>query len=133
MPKLDAIGIVVSSMGDAIEFYRHLGLEFPEGSESESHAEAAGPGGLRIMFDTEASVKEFSDWQPPAGGGQRQALAFLCEEPAEVDRLYQHLLGLGGRGVMPPFDAFWGQRYATVADLDGNRFDLFAWQPGAPT
>jgi uncharacterized glyoxalase superfamily protein PhnB len=25
-----------------------------------------------------------------------------------------------------PFDAFWGQRYATVLDPDGNTVDLFA-------
>ncbi|MFL6036949.1 MAG: glyoxalase, partial [Gaiellaceae bacterium] len=25
-----------------------------------------------------------------------------------------------------PFDAFWGQRYATVVDPDGNAVDLFA-------
>ena len=25
-----------------------------------------------------------------------------------------------------PFDAFWGQRYATVLDPDGNPVDLYA-------
>jgi uncharacterized glyoxalase superfamily protein PhnB len=78
------------------------------------------------MLDSEASLAE--TWQPPMGGGQRTALAFLCEAPAEVDRVYHELLGRGGSGVTPPFDAFWGQRYATIADPDGNRLDLFAWQ-----
>ncbi|MGB5655838.1 MAG: glyoxalase, partial [Acidimicrobiia bacterium] len=30
-----------------------------------------------------------------------------------------------------PFDAFWGQRYATVLDPDGNGVDLFAPIEGA--
>ena len=30
-----------------------------------------------------------------------------------------------------PFDAFWGQRYATVRDPDGNAVDLFAALPSA--
>jgi uncharacterized glyoxalase superfamily protein PhnB len=30
---------------------------------------------------------------------------------------------------LEPWDAFWGQRYATVRDLDGNGVDLFAALP----
>lgn len=128
MPRLDAIGIVVSSMGESIEFYRHLGLDFPADSGSEGHVEAVTPGGIRVMLDTEDMVKSFSDWVPPHGGGQRLALAFLCETPAEVDRLYLVLRKSGGSGVMAPFDAPWAMRYATIANLDGNHFDLFAHQ-----
>ena len=35
----------------------------------------------------------------------------------------------GGKQHLAPFDAFWGQRYATVLDNDGNGIDLFAPQP----
>jgi uncharacterized glyoxalase superfamily protein PhnB len=31
--------------------------------------------------------------------------------------------------VTAPYDAPWGQRYATVADPDGYRVDLFALLP----
>ena len=123
MPRLDAIGLIVSDMGRAIAFYKLLDLEF---ADDEVHAEAAGPGGLRVMLDTEASVQSFSDWQPPVGGGPRTALAFLCESPADVDRAFTELVDAGGRGHLPPFDAPWGQRYATVHDPDGNAVDLFA-------
>jgi uncharacterized glyoxalase superfamily protein PhnB len=126
MPRLDAVGVIVSDMARAIAFYARVGLEFPEHAVDEVHAEAAGPGGLRVMLDTEASVMSFSDWQPPTGGGPRTALAFLCESPAEVDRLYGELVTAGGHGHLPPFDAPWGQRYATVHDHDGNAVDLFA-------
>lgn len=123
MPRLDAIGVIVSDMARAIDFYRMLGLEF-EGDEV--HAEASGPGGLRVMLDTEASVMSFSAWQPPTGGGPRTALAFLCDNPAAVDGRYEDLVAAGGHGHLPPFDAPWGQRYATVHDQDGNAVDLFA-------
>ncbi len=125
MPRLDAIGVVVSDMTRAIDFYRRLGLEFEEGGADWVHAEAAGPGGLRVMLDTEASVASFSDWQPPTGGDPRTALAFLCDDSGEVDRIYEELVGAGGRGHLPPFDAPWGQRYASVRDRDGNAVDLF--------
>jgi uncharacterized glyoxalase superfamily protein PhnB len=125
MPHLDAIGVIVSDMGIAIEFYRLLGLEFAEDAD-EVHAEATVPGGIRVMLDTEASVMSLSEWEPPTGGGPRTALAFLCESPTDVDRVYQDLVKAGGSGHLPPFDAPWGQRYATVHDRDGNAVDLFA-------
>ena len=123
MPRLDAIGVIVSDMVRATDFYRLVGLEF-EGDGV--HAEATGPGGLRIMLDSEASVMSFSDWEPPTGGGPRTALAFLCDNAADVDRLYEELVAAGGGGHLTPFDAPWGQRYATVHDHDGNAVDLFA-------
>jgi catechol 2,3-dioxygenase-like lactoylglutathione lyase family enzyme len=125
MPRLDAIGIIVSDMASAIGFYRRLGLDF-EADPDAVHAEVTAPGGLRVMLDTEASVISFSDWEAPTGGDHRSALAFLCDDPAEVDKLYQELLTAGGRGHLAPFDAPWGQRYATVFDFDGNAVDLFA-------
>jgi uncharacterized glyoxalase superfamily protein PhnB len=123
MPRLDAVGVIVSDMARAIDFYQMVGLEF-EGDDV--HAEATGPSGLRVMLDSEASVMSFSDWQPPTGGGPRTALAFLCDGPAAVDRLFEDLVAAGGHGHLPPFDAPWGQRYSTVHDPDGNTVDLFA-------
>lgn len=115
----------MSNMGDTMKFYGKLGLEFGMGDESESHTEASGPGGLRIMFDTEESVQSFSKWQRPSGS-PRVALAFLCDSTGEVDRLYAELTSSGGSSHLEPFDAVWGQRYATVLDPDGNGVDLFA-------
>ena len=84
------------------------------------------PGGVRFMLDTEETVRSFApDWTPPSGG-QRTTLAFLCDSPADVDRLYGELVDAGGEAYREPWDAFWGQRYAEVKDPDGNVVDLFA-------
>ena len=112
-------------MGEAMDFYRKLGLQFTMGTESDEHVEAGGPGGLRIMFDTEEGVKAFSSWEAPSGS-HRVALAFRCEGPSEVDRLHHELTVAGARSHLAPFDAPWGQRYATVLDPFGNAVDLFA-------
>ena len=53
-PRFEAFGIVVGDMSRALAFYRKLGLEFPEGAESEDHVEAQLPGGLRYMLDAES-------------------------------------------------------------------------------
>jgi uncharacterized glyoxalase superfamily protein PhnB len=128
VPRLDAVGVVVSDLGRAIDFYRRLGLAFPEdaGSAEHGHAEAPLPGGLRFMLDTEETVRSFApDWSPPSGG-HRMAPAFLCESPADVDRVHDELVEAGAESYRAPWDAFWGQRYAEVKDPDGNLVDLFA-------
>ena len=128
--RLDAIGIVVADMARSLAFYRELGLGLPAEADGEDHAEATLPGGLRLMWDTEESVRSFDpSWTAPSGS-PRVGLAFLCANAAEVDRVYAELIAIGAASVREPWDAFWGQRYATVGDPDGNAVDLFAWLPG---
>lgn len=125
-PRFDLVGLVVSDMAATLAFYRRLGLGFPAGSEDQPHVEAALPGGLRIAFDTEETIRSFvQGWEPPQGAG-RIGLAFHCETPEGVDAAYAELTGAGYRSELKPFDAAWGQRYATVLDPDGNGVDLFA-------
>ncbi len=57
--------------------------------------------------------------------GHAIALAFCCATPAEVDELFAQLVAAGAPAKKQPWDAFWGQRYASVLDPDGNQVDLF--------
>ena len=127
--KLDAVGIVVTELARSVSFYRELGIPFDAGAEESEHghAEAKLDGGFRLMLDTEAGVKLYDPgWRRATGGAPTANLAFQCESPAAVDELYARALAMGGRGHMPPADAFWGQRYAQVRDPDGNGIDLYA-------
>ncbi|MEV8125968.1 VOC family protein [Streptomyces sp. NPDC085944] len=130
--RFDAIGLIVSDMAASVTFYRRLGFAFPEGCEEQPHAEASLPGGIRLLLDTEDSVRSFTPgWQPPAGGG-RHSLALLCDTPPEVDAFYAEMTGSGCKGEREPWDAPWGQRYAVVNDPDGHGVDLFAPLPEGP-
>jgi uncharacterized glyoxalase superfamily protein PhnB len=125
-PTFDVIGLVVADMGKALAFYRRLGLAIPAEADAEPHVEARLPGGLRIAWDTIDTIRSFwPEWTPPTGDG-RVGLAFACESPAEVDRVHADLVQAGYDSIHAPFDAFWGQRYATVRDPDGNAVDMFA-------
>ncbi|MEV0319298.1 VOC family protein [Streptomyces sp. NPDC050658] len=125
-PRFDLVGIVVSDMAATLAFYRRLGLDIPAGAEDEPHVEAVLPGGLRIAFDPEATIRSFHPgWQPPTGGG-RIGLAFHCGTPQGVDAVFAELTAAGAPVELKPFDAPWGQRYATVLDPEGNGVDLFA-------
>ncbi|NLU69205.1 VOC family protein [Streptomyces sp. HNM0574] len=126
-PRFDLIGIVTSDMAASLAFYRRLGLDVPADADGHPHVEATLPGGLRLAWDTDETVRSFQpEWSPGAPGSGRISLAFLCADPAEVDSLYRALTGDGYVGHKAPWDAGWGQRYAVVLDPDGNTVDLFA-------
>jgi len=129
--RFDLIGLVVDDMARSLALYRRLGLDIPADADAEDHVEASLPGGLRMAWDTPASVRSFDPSWTPSSGGHRIGLAFLCADPAEVDRLFAELVSAGYEGHLEPWNAFWGQRYATVRDPDGNGVDLFARLPTA--
>jgi catechol 2,3-dioxygenase-like lactoylglutathione lyase family enzyme len=123
--KPDMVGMVVKDMAATLSFYRLLGLQVPAGVEGEPHVEVLTPNGYRIAWDSEQLIREIDPgWPEPVG--QRIALAFKCDTSAEVDALYERIVASGYAGHKPPWDAFWGQRYAVVVDPDGNKVDLFA-------
>jgi catechol 2,3-dioxygenase-like lactoylglutathione lyase family enzyme len=125
-PRFDLIGIVVQDMRRSLDFYRLLGMEFPDGAESEGHVEVNLDGGLRMAWDSAEVIRSFDpEWQPPTGG-PAIGLAFLCGSPAEVDAVYAEIVAAGHPSKKEPWDAFWGQRYAQVLDPDHNVIDLFA-------
>lgn len=122
VPQLDAIGIVSADLGRTRAFYRLLGVEFGEGDD---HVEAKMPNGLRLMVDAEHVIRSFRpDWTRATGN--QFALAFECASPAEVDEVYARVVDAGFAGEKEPWDAFWGYRYAQLADPDGVGVDLFA-------
>jgi catechol 2,3-dioxygenase-like lactoylglutathione lyase family enzyme len=122
--QLNAIGIVVSDMERSIRFYRLLGLDVPE-TPNEGHIDTFLPNGVRFMLDGEDVVKSFRpDWTRATGN--QLSLAFECSSPTEVDEVYARVIEAGFDGETEPWDAFWGQRYAQLADPDGVPVDLYA-------
>ncbi len=129
VPKLDLIGLVVRDMKTSLDFYRALGLEIPAAHDAEGHVEVVLPNGLRFAWDTVEVIQRFdAEWTPPAGG-HRISLDFLCASVAEVNATYDRLVANGYHGQKAPFDAPWGQRYATLHDPDGNNIALFCNLP----
>ncbi|MFZ0122471.1 MAG: VOC family protein [Pseudonocardiaceae bacterium] len=124
--KLDLIELVVADMAASLAFYRRLGVDIPADADAAPHVDVALPGGLRLAWDTEDTIRSFDpDWKA-GDGGSRTSLAFRLPDPAAVDAAYAELTEAGYHGHLAPWDAFWGQRYAVVRDPDGVGVDLFA-------
>ena len=123
MPQLDAVGIIAADLDASLAFYRRLGLEFE--AFGEGHHEATMGSGFRVMIDSVATIESFSTYEA-ASGGRNVALAFSCEDPGAVDAAFAAVTDAGAAVKEAPFDAPWGQRYATVYDPDQNPVDLYA-------
>jgi uncharacterized glyoxalase superfamily protein PhnB len=126
--KAAAIGIVVADLSVSVAFYEHFGLTFTgaDDPDGHGHAEADLGGALRLMLDTEESIQAFtSAWTRPFGS-PRTTVCFAFETPHDVDAKFAELMEAGYHGLRGPWDAPWGQRYASVIDPDGSGVDLFA-------
>lgn len=122
---LRAIGMVAASIPASLDFYRLLGVDAPDSGDSP-HAEVQLDSGIKVMWDSEQSMRSMDpEWTRPTGG-VAVGLAFDCEDAEGVDRTYATVLAAGYAGKSEPWDAPWGQRYATVVDPDGNPVDLYA-------
>ena len=127
-PRLDAIGIVTADMAASCRFYALVGVPVGTPPAGEDHFEATLPSGVRLMWDSVELMKQIDpDWQPPTG--RRLALAFHCGTAAGVDETHAAVVGAGFSSKSEPWDAFWGQRYASLLDPDGTPVDLFARIP----
>jgi catechol 2,3-dioxygenase-like lactoylglutathione lyase family enzyme len=125
-PTFNFIGMVTTDLPATLAFYRRLGLDIPADADQAPHVEYVLPGGLKLAWDTADTIASFDPgWRNPSGPG-RVGLAFQCDSPAEVDKVHAELVAAGYASHREPWDAFWGQRYATVLDPDDNTVDLYA-------
>lgn len=127
--RIDAIGVVAKDLKKTLDFYTLLGFEFENIGEGD-HFEAVQENGLRLMIDTEKLLLSLG--QPLATPASYSTFALKYESASDLDEMVQNLKDAGHKMAMEPQDMFWGQRYATVLDPNGNRIDMFAWLGQAP-
>lgn len=122
-PVLNQLNIVARDFEATLRFYRALGVDVPDGSATPDgirHSEVTLANGFVLEFDNLVLAQTYNAaWRRP-GGSSRALLGFSVASRAEVDERYAALLAAGYEGCQPPYDTFWGARYAVVADPDGN-------------
>jgi uncharacterized glyoxalase superfamily protein PhnB len=123
--QIAAVAVSATDLSRAVAFYELLGFRFPPLEPGENHVEAEA--GVRLMIDDTAFLAELHGEPPRAGN--TAGFALLMETPAEVDAAAGRVAAAGHAVISEPYDAPWGQRYATVADPDGYRTDLFCLLP----
>lgn len=123
-PVPDQVNLVVSDMAATVAFYRRLGLTIPDTDADfqDHHRSARVEGGVDLDFD---SVTFARHWDAGWKGGMG-VLGFRVDSRERVDEIYADLTEAGHRGQQPPYDAFWGARFAVVEDPDGNAVGIMS-------
>ena len=124
-PDLHMLNVVVRDMAESLDFYRRLGVTVPDGGDA-AHVQLRMPGGFSLELDTAESARLWhAGWRADPSSAP-VVVGFALASRDAVDETYAALTGAGHRGRQPPFDAFWGARYAIVADPDGNDVGLMS-------
>lgn len=129
-PDLHMLNVVVGDMAATLDFYRRLGVGVPDTPDAadpaDAHVQLRMPGGFSLELDTADSARLWhAGWRadPDSVG---VVIGFALSSREAVDERYTKLTAAGYAGRQPPFDAFWGARYAIVADPDGNDVGLMS-------
>jgi catechol 2,3-dioxygenase-like lactoylglutathione lyase family enzyme len=131
-PDFTQLNLVVSDVAASLDFYRRLGVATPEdaagpnGEDPRDHAELALAGGLSLELDTAAAARIWHAGCRSDPASARTVIGFSFPTRQAVDDRYAELTAAGSTGRQPPYDAFWGGRYAIVADPDGNDVGLMS-------
>jgi catechol 2,3-dioxygenase-like lactoylglutathione lyase family enzyme len=126
-PDLHMLNVIVRDMAASLDFYRRLGIAVSApGDSAGAHVQLKMPGGFSLELDTAESARLWhAGWRvDPAS--VRIVINFVLPTRQAVDDRYVELTEAGYRARQPPFDAFWGARYAIVADPDGNDVGLMS-------
>jgi len=122
-PKLTQVNIAVRDMDAMAAFYERLGLSMAVGHPdwAAHHRSASGDDAPDVELD---SVAFTSWWNEGWAANSGVVLGFEVSDRPEVDRLYGELTAAGATPQQAPYDAFWGARFAVVADPEGNAIAL---------
>jgi len=125
MARLEQVNIVVGDMDAMAAFYRQLGVNLGDGVPqwAPHHRNTGTQEGVDLDLDSESFA---SVWNAGWPGGSGVVLGFRVEDRATVDRTYAELTRAGYPSQQPPYDAFWGARYAVVSDPDGNSVGIMS-------
>ena len=126
--KLDAVTVTSRDFVKTARFYSLLGFIFPDFDTEDKHLEAVTPAGeVRLMIDGAELMRSITGKEPVPP--THSSFAIKCESAAEVDMAVAAISKAGFTVIKEPWDAFWGQRYAIVADPEGYMTDVFATLP----
>jgi len=128
---LDQLNLVSRDIDATIGFYRLLGVKLPKKAvwrtaNGAHHVSFPLANGLSLDFDSPALARAYNRGSRSSARGGNVVIGFSVKTRRSVDNTYAKLTKAGHRGLQPPWDAFWGSRYAIVADPNGNHIGIMS-------
>jgi uncharacterized glyoxalase superfamily protein PhnB len=126
MAGFNMVDLTASDVIATVEFYRRVGVEIPHEKVwtqdgTAHHVEASLADGVVLGINSTELTARYD-----TNAGRGSYLIFTVDVRADVDAKYDELTSAGYAGHLPPFDAFWGARYAVVDDPDGNHVGIMS-------
>ncbi len=128
LSQLDLVG---RDVAESVAFYRLLGVKIPKSAvwttkTGTHHVTVRFPGGGELSLSSPKLARVYNKGYRGGTGGGGVVIGFAVKTRRAVDAAYAKLTAAGYKGQMPPWDAFWGARYAIVADPDGNHVGIMS-------
>jgi len=125
IPRFNLVDLVAHDFEATVAFYRLLGVEVDDGPPGDIRHAHIEFGEVQIHLDNEHLAALYnSSWRTSVQS--RVVVGFQVDRREEVDERYADMTGAGYLGAQPPYDTFWGSRYAVVVDPDGNHVGLMS-------
>jgi predicted lactoylglutathione lyase len=118
--QLYMVGLTVTDMDRAMDFYRRLGLDLPAAAEGSAHVEIKMRGEYTLFLDSRP-IKSDQAERAAALAGYDVLLEFYLPSRALVDAKYRELTEAGYASYRAPFEVpRIGMYFALVEDPDGH-------------
>jgi uncharacterized glyoxalase superfamily protein PhnB len=122
VPGPTQVNLVVADVARAAAFYRDLGWDV--GDAVDPHADIRFDQ-ISVELDAHSSVAYWNSGSP-ADDVAATVLSIHLADRDEVDALWTRMTDLGYESRQRPFDAFFGSRFAVLADPDGHQIGLIS-------
>jgi len=130
-PKVSVsqINIIAKNHEATLRFYRMVGLDIPEPINQlvgALHVVSKNDQGMLLEVYNHHLASIYHAGIRNGNSSRSTIIGISLESRDLVDVTYGKLVAAGFEGRQPPYDAFWGSRYAVVADPDGNDVGLMS-------
>ena len=123
MPAFSTISLICRDTAASIAFYKLIGLDLEDHSGEDPgeivHVTVRGQKPADLDIDSEP-LGDLYHAGFRARTSRPLVIGFTVDTRDEVDRIHDAVVAAGHESRQVPYDAFWGARYAIVADPDGN-------------
>jgi predicted enzyme related to lactoylglutathione lyase len=117
-PRFTMVVLLVEDIARSLAFYRHLGIDFPEGADARPDVGVDIGDGRTIIWSTTFGANDPNRTAPR--GGSRIMLEFFVEGNDAVDTTFAELAAAGYHVVREPFTTSFDAYMCLVDDPDGN-------------
>jgi uncharacterized glyoxalase superfamily protein PhnB len=121
--RFDALDLVCRDVDQTVAFYRLAGVDIPDDTiwrtaTGAHHVSDVALGEMGLSFNSTALASHFNAGYQDAPSPT--IIGFRVPTRDAVDEVHARLVAAGHASRQEPYDAFWGSRYAIVADPDGR-------------